>query len=175
MLLVIVAGMLAAPAAFLARPKSVAPTPIPVKVPLPVPSPAPRTSLPGDPGRGVSALLAQSTRSVANGALQEAEDRLRQALQIKPSDPEIWSRLGVVLVRQGETTRGAEAFERAVRLDPGHAEAHRNLAITRDREGRTGEATLHYRAFLRLSRDHHPDRSEVRRRLAEMASGKAEP
>jgi len=77
-------------------------------------------------------------------------------------------------VLQGDTARGADAFGQALRLDPTHPEAHRNLAVVRDRQGRSAEAVSHYRAFLRLSPQSHPTRDEVRRRLAEVSGSRAE-
>ena len=80
----------------------------------------------------------------------------------------------MVLVRQGETAGGVQAFRQALRLDTGHPEAHRNLAVVLDRQGRSAEAVSHYRAFLRLSPESHPTRDEVRRRLAEVSGSRAE-
>jgi tetratricopeptide (TPR) repeat protein len=85
------------------------------------------------------------------------------------TDADGWNALGVVLARQGERARGADAFGRALRLNPVHVEAHRNLAVLLDRQGRFREAAAHYRAFLTLSTESHPARDEVRRRLAEMS------
>ena len=78
----------------------------------------------------------------------------------------------MVLVRQGDTARGVEAFRQAVRFDPTHPEAHRNLGVALDRQGDVAEAAGHYRAFLRHGSDRHPARADVLRRLAEIAASK---
>jgi thioredoxin-like negative regulator of GroEL len=53
---------------------------------------------------------------------------------------------------------------------PGHSEAHRNLAVVLDRQGRTAEAARHYRAFLAKSRSDNPDRAMIMARLEEMGA-----
>jgi len=53
---------------------------------------------------------------------------LADALEHGPIDAEMWSRVGTMLVRRGETMRGAAAFRIALRLDPNHSETHRLLA-----------------------------------------------
>jgi cytochrome c-type biogenesis protein CcmH/NrfG len=85
-----------------------------------------------------------------------------------PGDADAWNVLGVVLVRRGEAVQGVEAFRRALRARPGHPEAHRNLAVTLDRQGRTREAARHYRAFLSQSLPSDPRYQAVSRRLDEL-------
>jgi cytochrome c-type biogenesis protein CcmH/NrfG len=63
----------------------------------------------------------------------------------------MWSRVGTLLVRQGETTRGAAAFRIALRLDPNHSEAHRQLATLLAAHGSSAEAADHYERFLDLA------------------------
>ena len=82
--------------------------------------------------------------------------------------------VGVVLVWDGETARGVDAFREALRLQPNHAEAHRNLAVALDRQGRAAEAISHYRLFLRLSSEGDRARDDVRRRLAEVSGAGSE-
>ena len=170
--LVIVVGMLAFPAAaFMMRPRPVTLTATGASArtvaPLPTPGPA------GSDER-FQALVGQALQAVQTRALPEAAGLLEKALELKPTDAETWNSLGVVLVLQGDTARGADAFGQALRLDPTHPEAHRNLAVALDRQGRSGEAVPHYRAFLRLSPAPHPTRDEVRRRLAEVSGSRVE-
>lgn len=63
-----------------------------------------------------------------------------------------------------------EALRKALRLQPSHIEAHRNLGVALDRQGQTGEAAQHYRTFLSLTTADHPGRGDVRRRLLELGS-----
>jgi hypothetical protein len=53
---------------------------------------------------------------------------------------------------------------------PGHPEAHRNLAVVLDRQGRGAEAARHYRAFLAKSPSDSPDRATIMARLEEMGN-----
>jgi Flp pilus assembly protein TadD len=76
----------------------------------------------------------------------------------------------VVLVRAGDETRGVEAFRRALRAAPRHPEAHRNLAVVFDRQGRVAEAARHYRAFLATSPADSPDRAPIMARLEEISA-----
>ena len=70
---------------------------------------------------------------------------------------------------------GIDAFTRALRADPDHAGAHRNLAVALDRQGRSAVAVPHYQAFLRLARADAPGRPDVERRLTEVSASKSEP
>jgi len=62
------------------------------------------------------------------GALAEAEREYRQILAMVPSDPEAQSRLGAVLMAQGNASQAIPHLERAVALKPDLFEAHGNLA-----------------------------------------------
>jgi Flp pilus assembly protein TadD len=67
---------------------------------------------------------------------------LADALEHEPIDAEMWSRVGAVPVRKGETMKGAAAFRIALRLDPNHSEAHRQLATVLAAHGSSAEARL---------------------------------
>jgi tetratricopeptide (TPR) repeat protein len=56
-----------------------------------------------------------------------------------------------VLVEQGETELAVAAFEGALVLHPGYADARFHLANTLDDLKRRDEATYHWREFLRLA------------------------
>ena len=170
----IVVAMLAVPvAAIMMRSRPVALTAMGASAPV-GPLPAPGTPSPTALDERFLALVRRALEAAQERALPQAAGLLEEALALKPTDAEAWNSLGVVLVLQGETARGAEAFGQALRLDPTHPEAHRNLAVALDRQGRSGEAVSHYRAFLRLSPASHPTRDEVRRRLAEVSGSRVE-
>jgi type IV pilus assembly protein PilB len=97
-------------------------------------------------------------------AAPEAAGLLEKSIEPEPTDAEIWSRLGMVLVRQGETARGVDAFRKALRLDPNHPEAHRQLAEVLNGHGRSGEAATHYERFRHLT---DRSRSDARERPTE--------
>ncbi len=170
--LVIVVGMLAFPAAAIMmrpRPVTLTATGASALTVAPLPTPGPAAS-----DERFQTLVGRALQAAQARALPEAAGLLEKALELKPTDAETWNSLGVVLVLQGDTARGADAFGQALRLDPTHPEAHRNLAVALDRQGRSGEAVPHYRAFLRLSPAAHPTRDEVRRRLAEVSGSRVE-
>ena len=73
---------------------------------------------------------------------------------------------GLAAARQGEIDAAA------LRAMPGYPEAHRNLAVALDRQGRTSEAARHYRAFLARSAADNPDRASIVARLDEMGRGR---
>ena len=144
----------------------------------PAPSPPPpsvpvsETESPVEPLRAsVSPLLAQGLEAAQRGELADAEGYFRRAVAQDAGDAEAWNSLGVVLVRQGEQARGGGgAAGRPCGCEPSHIEAHRNLGVALDRQGRAGEAAEHYRFFLSLTTDAHPGRGDVRRRLLELGS-----
>ena len=76
---------------------------------------------------------------------------LARTLEHEPIDAEMWSRVGALLLSQGETTRGAAAFRIALRLDPNHSKAHRQLATVLAAHGSSAEAAAHYERFLDLT------------------------
>src|SRR5262249_29438505 len=92
-----------------------------------------------------------ASTEVASHAAAETSGLLAEALEHEPIDAEMWSRVGALLVRQGETTRGAAAFRIALRLDPNHSEAHRQLATVLAAHGSSAEAAAHYERFLDLT------------------------
>jgi len=104
----------------------------------------------------------EGNRAAAIGLLQKA-------IELRPGDAGTWNTLGVVFVAEGDAARGGSAFSKALRLNPNYAEAHRNLAVVLDRQGRSHEAAAHYRAFMSLSADNDPARDDVRRRLTEVS------
>jgi hypothetical protein len=55
---------------------------------------------------------------------------------------------------------------------PEYPEAHRNLAVALDRQGRPSEAARHYRAFLARSAADNPDRASIVARLEKMGGGR---
>ena len=120
-------------------------------------------------------LVRRGLEAAERGALGEAAELLRKALEAAPNDAATWNSLGVVLVRQGEWKDGVEAFKRAVRLEPRLADARRNLAVALDRRGRTAEAIAQYRSFLALAGAYNPERETVERRLRELTARAAGP
>ena len=124
-----------------------------------------------DVGAASENLLLQAT---ALGSLDQAEQLLERALALNRNDALMWNDLGVVLIRRGERRRGIEAFQRSLSLDSRHAGTHRNLAVALDQDGQVRMAATHYRAVLALA-PHHPERTEIERRLASSTDVEARP
>ncbi|MDY7095604.1 MAG: tetratricopeptide repeat protein [Acidobacteriota bacterium] len=88
-----------------------------------------------------------------DGALEEAEESLRQAVEIRPSFAEAHNNLGILAQRRGDMAQAAEHFRTAIGYDPEHADAHNNLANALGDLGRPQEALAHYRRALELEPD----------------------
>jgi Flp pilus assembly protein TadD len=67
-----------------------------------------------------------------HGDLAKAEQSLRAAVQRDGNDAEGWSELGVTLRLEGKFHAAADAYNRAISVNPNFAPAYRNLAIVLD-------------------------------------------
>ncbi|MEJ2515079.1 MAG: tetratricopeptide repeat protein [Gammaproteobacteria bacterium] len=85
--------------------------------------------------------------SIDLGELEMAEAHYRESLAIEPQ-PAIYNDLGFVLERQGLIEDAAEAYRKALELDPESASAHYNLGASLARSGEYAEAEIHLRAAL---------------------------
>jgi Flp pilus assembly protein TadD len=65
---------------------------------------------------------------------------MEQATQVAPNSGRAWAGLGLTLLRDGETNRAREVFERALKLDPGDDVAPEFLGVLRMDQGRLDEA-----------------------------------
>jgi len=86
--------------------------------------------------------------SIDLGELEVAEAHFRESLAIKPQ-PAIFNDLGFVLERQGLTEEAAEAYRKAIKLEPGLASAHYNLGSSLARSGKLADAEKHLRTALK--------------------------
>ena len=80
----------------------------------------------------------------------EAARQLEKALKSSPSFALAWDLLGVVRNRQGEEGRATEAFENAIRADPGYLTPHLRLAAMAVLRNRMEEALRISGVILRL-------------------------
>jgi tetratricopeptide (TPR) repeat protein len=88
--------------------------------------------------------------SIDLGELEMAEAHYRESLAIEPQAA-IYNDLGFVLERQGMPEDAAEAYRKALELDPESASAHYNLGASLARSGEYAEAEGHLRAALEKS------------------------
>ena len=61
----------------------------------------------------------------------EAQATFEKALAADPDSPDILVNLGLALAKQGQLPRSVNYFEKALKLQPGHPNAQRNLTIIR--------------------------------------------
>src|SRR5262245_56610266 len=110
--------------------------------------------------RGFIGAWAETASRASTGT----SELLADALEHESIGAEMWIRVGTLLVRQGETTRGAAAFRIALRLESNNSEAHRQLATLLAAHGSSAEAAAHYERFLDLT---DTSRQETRARPTE--------
>ena len=85
--------------------------------------------------------------------LDEAEQHLRQALELQGTDPWAFVYLGNILWRKSDIEGAADAFENAIRADPKDSTAYWCLADLRREQGRLREARALLKESLRLGID----------------------
>ena len=71
-------------------------------------------------------LIGLGSAHLALGRLGQAEDLLRDAIDVDERAPEAWNNLGVVLMEKGETPEAAQMFRRAYAIDNGESDSIRD-------------------------------------------------
>jgi tetratricopeptide (TPR) repeat protein len=79
-----------------------------------------------------------------------------------PESPDLCNHLGITLLAQAKHGEAEACFRRALRLNPGHAEAHNNLGVLCEQLRRTDEAIACYQESLRLK----PESPDTHKNLA---------
>jgi Flp pilus assembly protein TadD len=72
----------------------------------------------------------------------------------------------MALVRKGQIKGAIRAFQEAIRLKPGFAEAHYNLGVALAREGQIEEAIRAFQEAIRLKPDFAEANDSLARALA---------
>lgn len=72
-------------------------------------------------------LRAEATRAWQRGAWAKAEKHLRQALRMRPRDPDLHRQLGLCLHQQGRSEEARASLRKALQLAPAHPQTHMNL------------------------------------------------
>jgi tetratricopeptide (TPR) repeat protein len=65
------------------------------------------------------------------GRLPQAAGYYREAVALKPDDPDLRNNFGILLVRSGDIASAIVQFEAALKIDPTHAAARRNLELAK--------------------------------------------
>jgi Flp pilus assembly protein TadD len=100
-----------------------------------------------------AALNALAMHYVRASRLDEARQRLEDALRVSPQHAEAHSNLGTVLQMQGRLAEGATHLERAVRLEPADDRVRFNFANGLTAAGRVDQAVAELRRAIALNRD----------------------
>ncbi len=108
---------------------------------------------------GASLSLAEAYRNM--GRLKKAEGLLRELTQRAQWLPEAWDMLGLVEAGRSEWANARQYHSRALALDPYSAQAHYNMGIALQEEGRLKAAAQAYGAALRIQ----PDDAEAHNNL----------
>jgi len=69
------------------------------------------------------------------GRLQPATESYRELVALEPGKPDLRNNFGILLARSGDLASALAQFEAALKLDPSHAAARRNLELTRQKMG----------------------------------------
>ncbi|MBI4249872.1 MAG: tetratricopeptide repeat protein [Elusimicrobia bacterium] len=88
------------------------------------------------------------------GRLPEAMLHYREAIRIRPQDPNPYYNLGLGMFDQGKLQEAVELYRRALELRPGFADCHAELGVALKGLGRLDEAIAEYRAALSYEPGH---------------------
>lgn len=118
----------------------------PAKPPAPAPDPKPAAP---------SAL--EAARELADsGRLVEAREACEKLLTGLAGSAGVYSLLGIIAQADGRTADAAEAFRRALYLDPDHAEALSHMIVVCERRGDAAQAAVLRRRLARLNAGEQP-------------------
>jgi tetratricopeptide (TPR) repeat protein len=101
-------------------------------------------------------------------AKETARARLKVALEIDPTLWEGWHDLGVLAFKEGDDDAAVDAFNRALKLKPGHIPIVLARAEANRRSGRKKEARADYEAALKATEEDDPNRKDAAARLASL-------
>ncbi len=93
---------------------------------------------------------------MADGEVDEAMNHVRQALALRPDDPEAHVNYGNALLAKGRLVEAGAQYENALDARPDFAEAHSDLGNLLLYWGRREEAMSHYRSALAI-KPNYPD------------------
>ena len=84
------------------------------------------------------------------GELAEAENHLRRAVEINPTNDVMQSNLALALARQGNLTEAIDHFRRALKINPTDPATLNNLGIALAQQGKLDEAIQRFERALEI-------------------------
>lgn len=106
-----------------------------------------------------------------SGRIAEAMDQYREALRVRPNDPDTHNNLGVALLASGRAEEAVGHYHQALRANPNYSSAHYNMGLALQSLGKVAEAMDHYRQALKLK----PDYAEAHYSLGTCLDGLGRP
>ncbi len=85
--------------------------------------------------------------ATAEGRLEQAETLVRTAIERSPGNADLHTQMGYIQLQYGKLSQARTSFERALSLQPNHAQAFRGIADTLLRQENWAGAFLHYRSL----------------------------
>jgi Flp pilus assembly protein TadD len=82
----------------------------------------------------VQALRELGDSAASAGRLPQAVECYRELVALEPADPDLRNNYGILLARSGDNASAVAQFEAALKLDPAHTAARRNLELARKRQ-----------------------------------------
>lgn len=99
-------------------------------------------------------LIREAVAAHQSGDFNRAWLLYQTALQRAPDNAHVWQLAGVLLLQAGQPAAAVERLERAVTLDPRHADARSNLGLAYEALGRIDEAYAQFAAAVELNPYH---------------------
>ncbi len=85
-----------------------------------------------------------------HGFLDQAEQSFRQAIAVKPDDPDAYYNLGTLYLRRNALPEAQQFLEQTVKLRPNYPEAWNNLGMIAAQDGKNEEAIRNFQQSLLL-------------------------
>jgi Flp pilus assembly protein TadD len=107
------------------------------------------------------------------GQTAEAEREFERALQLNPKNAAAMTNLAALARKSGNIERAKIQYLQAIQVNPGNAEAHYNLAMLYEEQGENGSAVEHFKKFLMLGSNSHPEVvADVEKKIEELSKKK---
>jgi tetratricopeptide (TPR) repeat protein len=119
-------------------------------------------------------LIKEAVQLRAQGRLEEAVNRLREAARIDPENSDLHRELGITFLLGREWKRGRVEMLEAIRHDPTDADAHNGLGYALEKMGDLDDAVTEYRTATHLDPDDSTYRQHYFDALTKVAVKKSE-